>query len=152
MQTKDVISKLRRAHNLSQEALAERLFVTRQAVSRWENGETVPNIETLKQLSVLFDVSVNTLLGSPRQLICQCCGMPMQDDVLSREEDGALNESYCRWCYEGGRFVYTELDKLIDVCAAHMAGGAWSEEQIRGYLRETLPQLDYWRGKKPQEK
>ncbi len=66
MQTKDVISKLRRSHDLSQEALAERLFVTRQAVSRWENGETVPNIETLKRLSALFDVSVNTLLGSPR--------------------------------------------------------------------------------------
>ena len=45
------------------------MFVTRQAVSRWETGETVPNTETLKLLSKLFDVSINTLLGAPRQLM-----------------------------------------------------------------------------------
>ena len=39
-------------------------------------GETQPNTDTLKLLSQEFEVSVNTLLGSPRQLICQCCGMP----------------------------------------------------------------------------
>ena len=52
--------------------------MTRQAVSRWENGETVPNTETLKLLSKEFDVSINTLLGTPRQLVCQCCGAPFQ--------------------------------------------------------------------------
>ena len=73
MDTKDVIFELRNKSKLSQEELAEKVFVTRQAVSRWENGETVPNTETLKLLSNLFDVSINTLLGSPRKLICQCC-------------------------------------------------------------------------------
>lgn len=48
--------------------MAERLMVTRQAVSRWENGETQPNTETLKLLSREFHVSVNTLLGAPRRL------------------------------------------------------------------------------------
>ena len=63
METKDVIVQLRTAQGLSQDALAEQVFVTRQAVSRWENGETVPNTDTLKLLSKLFDVSINTLLG-----------------------------------------------------------------------------------------
>ena len=75
METKDVIYELRTGKGLSQEELAEKVFVTRQAVSRWETGETVPNTETLKLLSALFDVSINTLLGTPRQLICQCCGI-----------------------------------------------------------------------------
>ena len=75
MDTKDMIRRLRTEKGLSQDELAEKLFVTRQAVSRWENGETTPNTETLKQLSRLFDVSINTLLGAPRQLVCQCCGM-----------------------------------------------------------------------------
>ena len=92
MDTKDVIYDLRTRNGLSQEELAGKVFVTRQAVSRWENGETVPNTETLKLLSNLFGVSINTLLGSPRRLICQCCGMPMEDADLGRDEDGALNE------------------------------------------------------------
>ena len=48
MDTKTVIYELRTKHGLSQDELAQKVFVTRQAVSRWENGETVPNTETLK--------------------------------------------------------------------------------------------------------
>ena len=70
METRQVILQLRTAKGLSQEELAEKVYVTRQAVSRWETGETVPNTETLKLLSQLFDVSINTLLGSPRTLVC----------------------------------------------------------------------------------
>lgn len=66
METKDVILELRTKKGLSQDELAEKVYVTRQAVSRWENGETIPNTETLKLLSGFFDVSINTLLGSPR--------------------------------------------------------------------------------------
>ena len=69
METKNIILKLRMQKGLSQDELAEKIMVTRQAVSRWENGETVPNTETLKLLSKEFDVSINTLLGEPRKLI-----------------------------------------------------------------------------------
>lgn len=89
METRDILHELRTKKGLSQDELAEKLFVTRQAVSRWENGDTTPNVETLKLLSGLFDVSINTLLGSPRQLICQCCGMPLDDTTTSREPDGS---------------------------------------------------------------
>ena len=85
MNTKDVLLELRTKSGLSQDELAEKVFVTRQAVSRWENGETTPNTETLKLLSNLFNVSINTLLGAPRQLICQCCGMPLDDTIIGRE-------------------------------------------------------------------
>ena len=80
METKNVILELRTKRGLSQDELAEKIMVTRQAVSRWENGETVPNTDTLKLLSKVFDVSINTLLGQPRRLICQCCGMPLEDE------------------------------------------------------------------------
>ena len=65
MDTKEILYHLRTQKGLSQDELAEKVFVTRQAVSRWENGETTPNVETLKLLSRLFDVSINTLLGAP---------------------------------------------------------------------------------------
>ena len=113
METKDIIVELRTKKGLSQEALAEKVFVTRQAVSRWENGETVPNTETLKLLSKLFDVSINTLLGSPRQLICQCCGMPLEDSNISKETDGFFNEEYCKWCYADGEYMYHDSEARI---------------------------------------
>ena len=88
MNTKEILYGLRTKHGLSQDELAEKVFVTRQAVSRWETGETTPNTETLKLLSGLYDVSINTLLGSPRRLVCQCCGMPLEDSILGRNGDG----------------------------------------------------------------
>ena len=96
MDTKNVIHTLRTQKGWSQDELAEKVYVTRQAVSRWETGETSPNPETLKLLSRLFDVSINTLLGSPRKLICQCCGMPLEDSIISKEADGSYNEEYCK--------------------------------------------------------
>ena len=145
METKDVIYQLRTEKGLSQDELAEKVFVTRQAVSRWETGETVPNTETLKLLSAFFGVSINTLLGSPRQLFCQCCGMPLEDKIIGRDHDGSLNEDYCKWCYADGEYTYSDMDELINVCAGHMAGDGFSEEQARAYLKERLPQLDYWK-------
>lgn len=145
MATKDVILSLRAKNGLSQDELAEKVFVTRQAVSRWENGETVPNPDTLKLLSALFDVSINTLLGAPRKLICQCCGMPLDDSTLSREPDGAFNEEYCKWCYDGGNFTYSSLPQLIDFLAGHMSNEQWPPEQVRAYLENMLPKLNHWR-------
>ena len=145
MNTKDVIYELRTKNGLSQDELAEKVFVTRQAVSRWENGETVPNTDTLKLLSKLFNVSINTLLGAPHQLICQCCGMPMDDTIIGRNADGTLNEDYCKWCFADGTYTYSDMDDLIDVCVKHMVNENFSEEQARAYMKQVLPTLDYWK-------
>ena len=48
METKKIILKLRTERGMSQDELADKIMVTRQAVSRWENGDTVPNTDTLK--------------------------------------------------------------------------------------------------------
>lgn len=144
MEAKDVLLKLRTEHGLSQDALAEKLFVTRQAVSRWERGDTLPNTETLKLLSKLYDVSINTLLGSPRTLICQCCGMPLDDTTISREPGGAFNEDYCKWCYTDGKFAYSSLEELLAFLVPHMSNDAWSPEQVRAYLADMLPKLKHW--------
>ena len=145
MGIQETIRTLREKHGLSQDQLAERVMVTRQAVSRWENGETQPNTDTLKLLSKEFDVSINTLLGSPRQLRCQCCGMPLEDSIISREKDGTLNEDYCQWCYADGTYTYSDMDDLIETCLPHMVNENFTEEQARAYMKEMLPQLDYWK-------
>ena len=86
METKNIILKLRTERGMSQDELADKIMVTRQAVSRWENGDTVPNTDTLKLLSKEFDVSINTLLGEPRKLIasaaeCQLMMIPYWDVI-----------------------------------------------------------------------
>ena len=61
------IVALRKQKELSQEDLAEKLFVSRQAVSKWERGEALPDTENLIALSELFDVSIDALIkGEPK--------------------------------------------------------------------------------------
>ena len=132
---------------MTQEQMASRVLVTRQAVSRWETGETQPNTDTLKLLSKEFNVSINTLLGSPRQLICQCCGMPLsEDELISREPDGSFNEDYCKWCYADGTFVYVSKDVLIDFLIGHMPNpGNLPEGELRVQYDQYLSQLKRWK-------
>jgi len=62
------IKKLREEKGMTQDELAEKLNVTRQAVSNWETGKTQPDIETLTKLAEIFDVSVERIIyGSERK-------------------------------------------------------------------------------------
>ena len=147
MEAYEVLKTLREKKGLTQEQLAQKVLVTRQAVSRWETGETQPNTDTLKLLSGVFDVSINTLLGSPRTLYCQCCGMPLtEDSMISREPDGSFNEDYCTWCYTGGAFVYTSKDMLLDFLLQHSPNPDNAPEKERRTLFDGyLSQLKHWK-------
>lgn len=146
MEIRDILKKLRENNHLTQEEMAKRVMVSRQAVSRWETGETQPNTDTLKLLSREFEVSINTLLGSPRQLVCQCCGMPLNEDgMISREADGSFNEDYCKWCYAGGKFVYASKDSLIDFLVSHVPNpDHLADEERRTQFDMCLSQLKHW--------
>lgn len=61
------IYDLRKKYNLTQAELASRLHVTAQAVSKWENGRGVPDIELLKKLSEEFDVSISELIEGQKE-------------------------------------------------------------------------------------
>ena len=147
MEIKTILKSLREKNGLTQEQMAERVMVTRQAVSRWENGETQPNTDTLKLLSREFNVSINPRLGTPRQLICQCCGMPLQEDsLISREIDGVYNEDYCKWCYADGEFVYQTKESLLDFLIGHMPNpDNLTQEVRRAQFDSYLSQLEHWK-------
>ncbi len=147
MEMSQIIKTLREKNGITQDQLAERLMLTRQAVSRWETGETQPNTDTLKLLSKEFNVSINTLLGEPRQLICQCCGMPLsEDDMISREPSGEFNEDYCKWCYAEGKFVYGTKDELLDFLLSHSPNpDGLPDDKRRGQYDFYLSQLKHWK-------
>ena len=67
MRFEEKIVELRKQKGLSQEELAERLGVSRQAVSRWELGQTLPDIPNLLQLCELFGVSADYLVRDEEQ-------------------------------------------------------------------------------------
>ena len=62
------LKQLRQREKLTQDALAERLHVTRQAVSSWETGKTQPDIETLTALAESLDADVRELIYGPEQM------------------------------------------------------------------------------------
>ena len=62
MELNEQIKKYRTEMNLSQEELAEKIYVTRQSVSNWENGKTYPDIHSLLLLSSLFSISLDQLV------------------------------------------------------------------------------------------
>ncbi len=146
MEVKEILRNLREKNNLTQDQMAERINVTRQAVSRWETGLTQPNPEMLKVLSREFNVSINTLLGAPRTLFCQCCGMPLSDDsMISRDVNGDFNEDYCKWCYTDGKFTYQKKEDLLDFLVKAMPNpDNMGEDERRKLFDSHLSLLKHW--------
>lgn len=50
-----------------------------------------------------------------------------------------------RWCYADGEYMCSDMDDLIDVCVKNMVSEEYPEENVRSYLKLTLPKLDYWK-------
>ena len=62
-----LIKEIREKNHLTQGELADKLGVTYQAVSKWENGKNIPDIAILKRISELYDVDINTLLDLKKE-------------------------------------------------------------------------------------
>mgnify|MGYP001408281183 CR=1 FL=1 len=120
MSTGTILKQLRDASMMTQAQLADKVHVTRQAVSRWENDETIPGADLLVKLSEVFGVSIDALLESPVIRYCECCGMPLEPSIMGKNKEGEIDPGYCKWCLEDGSFVYTEPDQMLDFLVASM--------------------------------
>ena len=147
MAIKDVLPRLRRGRGLTQEDLAKKPFITRQAVSRWETGETAPGIDMTKLIAVTLDVPVTELLEMPEHY-CQSCGMMFTaPDQHGHEADGTEVEDFCRWCYDDGAYTYeTTMEDMIEDCAPRMAEAmGWTVDESASLLGAVLPTLKRWK-------
>ena len=149
MAFKETLAAAREQRGMTQQALGEKLYVTRQAVSRWENGETEPSVDMRKLIAAVLDVPVIQLFDIDVSQLCQCCGTPFTVPNMPHgtDADGTENDSYCKWCYADGQFAYTDLTQLIDFLASHMSNENGSPDQVRAYLEAHLPQLEHWKQK-----
>ena len=64
MELKDKLKELRRKNNMTQKELAEKIYVSRSAVAKWENGLGIPSEASIDELTKLFNISSNELLGN----------------------------------------------------------------------------------------
>lgn len=148
MATKDVLVRIRKEQGLTQQDMASKLYVTRQAVSRWETGETTPGIDMCKLIAATFGVPVTQVLELPDGDCCQSCGMPFfKEDDHGTEAGGAPSADFCSLCYRDGAFVEDEsMEELIEAAAPGMA--EWchiTRDEAVSFLGATLPHLKRWK-------
>jgi DNA-binding XRE family transcriptional regulator len=148
MAIKDVLPQIRKEKGITQEELAAKVYVTRQAVSRWETGETTPSIDMAKLLAVALDVPVLRLLDLPDEPSCQCCGTPFSVPNMDKgsDSDGHENPDYCKWCYDGGVFANETMDDVIEKSAPYLveATGVSLDEAV-SFMGVLLPTLGRWK-------
>ncbi len=148
MAIKDVLPQVRKERGVTQEELAAKLYVTRQAVSRWETGETTPSIDMAKLIAVALDVPVMRLLDLPQEPSCQCCGTPFSVPNMPKgtDADGTENPNYCKWCYDEGEFANATMDDVIEKSAPYLmqATGVSLDEAV-SFMGALLPTLGRWK-------
>ena len=147
MDIKEKLCELRRKNGMTQDEMAARLIVTRQAVSRWETGETNPSVDTLIVISQTFEVSIDYLLG---QIICQSCASILaKPEDFGTEADGSKSGDYCAPCYENGSLYGGEgmkMEEMIDICVPYAvkAGKYKDEETARAAMMAMFPTMKRW--------
>lgn len=68
MEFNEKLKMLRKENSLTQEQLADKLCVSRQAITKWESGDGIPDIENLKQLSILFNITIDELIKEDKEV------------------------------------------------------------------------------------
>ena len=94
MKFNENLKYLRKEEKMTQEALAERLNVSRQAVTKWESGQSLPDIENLKQMADLFGVTMDSLVGT-----------------VTTKKESRLNKKI----NDIGYFIWAAIDLLIGI-------------------------------------
>lgn len=143
----EAIQSARRKSGLTQEQLASKVYVTRQAVSRWETGESEPSVDMRKLLASVLDVPVTSLFDLPDAPACQCCGTPFDvpNMPLGTNADGTENPDYCGWCYQNGEFTSGGLDEIIEHNVPYlMQATGYSAEEAVSFMGAVLPTLKRW--------
>lgn len=71
IKTADKLQKLRKANGLSQDALAEKLGISRQSISKWERGESSPDTDNLVALARIYGITIDELIDSDKEIDIQ---------------------------------------------------------------------------------
>ncbi len=151
------LMRLRKAKGMTQEELAERITVSRQAISRWEAGETMPDSENLLQLTRLFGVSADYLLNEEYETDRDIPAVRENASAMKRQQKLQIAFLYAvgigaiavvagivGWRMAGGAAIWVMLAAVIIYIAAIMYFKtimfkcAKDEEEIRRWKRKLI--------------
>ena len=111
MEFHEKLQELRKGRGLTQEELAESLYVSRTAISKWESGRGYPSIDSLKEISSYFSVTIDELLSSDRLL------------SIAEKENKANLQNMC-----------DILFGMIDVCSFMLIALPLYPNMVNGYI------------------
>ena len=100
------LSELRKYYKITQDELASRIGVTRQAVSKWETGVTLPDIETLLKLSEIYGIAINDILKADISKI------KFQKNIVFPGDEKIKKRVFVIGCGRWGTFIAWYLDKI----------------------------------------
>lgn len=100
------LSVLRKYYKITQDELANKLNVTRQAISKWENGVTIPDVELLMKLSEIYGVSVNDILNA------DVASIKFQKEIVFPSNDKISKKIMVIGCGRWGTFIAWYLNEI----------------------------------------
>lgn len=108
---------LRKKFGYSQQALADKLSVTRQTISNWECGQGAPTLDKAMELAAIYNLSLDDLVGNQVELIVS--GKKRSSNRLLKQLEGKRVKLCCvdleRWLEMGFDFAYSETVKILEV-------------------------------------
>ena len=151
MQTGQIIQKLRINAELTQEQLAEKLFVSRELISKWELGQRKPNIRELREMTKLFHVSIDDLIDT-NALWKELATCFPSGERMSPEQFRLLLDSFLRTLSERERCVfirrYYTLEDISEISSAFDI----KENNVRVILTRTRKKLKKYLRGEPNER
>ena len=142
----EIIVKYRKELGLTQEGLAQRLGVTNQAVSKWESGQSCPDIALLPALADIFGITIDQLFGREPRALAVPTELDWPDDGVLRVVlyaghkhigSSAATAGYINFCYEGPALnVHSEVNVTCEAVNGNLtAGGDVNCDDVYGSVK-----------------
>ena len=145
------IAEVRKGNGLTQKDFADKLFVTRQAVTRWEKGETTPTVDTIKTIIEMFSLDANDFFDIA--MYCQSCAMQLKAfEDMGKNADSGVSTEYCKYCLTEGEFTDDiSMEEMAEINLGFIkdfmikSGKEYDEEKSREQQYQYLSQLKRWK-------
>ena len=131
MEFHEKLQELRKSRGLTQEELSEALYVSRTAVSKWESGRGYPSIDSLKEISIFFSISIDDLLSTDKLL------------SIAEKENKANLQSMCDFLF-GLLDIFAIILSVLPIYPNLKEGFVYSVNLFAYTQTTSLNRLLYW--------